>query len=209
MSVVAAAVITTAVVGYASSQSQAKAIKKSGDAQAQVQYEALQFDKQRYNRWKSIYGELETNLGNFYKGLSPDTYAAQGLQTLEQSFSDQIGKLNEMFAQEGVSAGAKAELLTGATLQHAKDKATTRFEAPFKVAEQQSNFLALGLGQGDKIANNITNDMKGVGEAKAGKQAALANMYGQEANAAYGAAGDLAYLYFQNKALNKTPVAGG
>jgi hypothetical protein len=193
MSVVAAAIIGSAALGYVSSQ-EASANQKKGLGIAQTQFE---FDKQQYADWKSMYGGLEENLSDFYNGLTPEYATTQGLQQQQQAYQEGLTKMKEQLAKSGAPTGAQADIQARAALENARNRATIRAEAPYKVAEQKQSFLNLGIQSKQQA-------VAGVGQGSTNLQNAYANqatIASQEANDAFGAAASLATTYGRSAGL--------
>ncbi len=81
MSVATAAVVgSVAVSGYSAYKS-SKAAGKAADAQADASAAQLDFAREQYDDWKELYGPIEKNLATYYQGVTPETYAAVGLES--------------------------------------------------------------------------------------------------------------------------------
>lgn len=125
-----------------------KAAGKAGDAARKAASTELAFQQERYDDWKAVFGDIQTNLGDFYTNLDPETLAAQGIQATEVEANRARRNLTESLAQRGLeSSGLAQRGETAIALDTAEQRATVRQEAPFKAAEAQSNFLQIGLGQ--------------------------------------------------------------
>jgi hypothetical protein len=198
MSVVAAATIGSAALGYASSQEAAGAQNKS----TKVAKKQLKFEMQQFDRWESIYGGLEENLGDFYGSLTPEFMTTQGLQQQQQTYQESLTQIREQFAQTGVTSGAQADIEARGALDNARTKATIRAEAPFKVAEQQQSFLNMGIGQGAAARQGVQRGSLGVQQAYQTE----ANIASQEASDAFGAAASFATTYGRSAGLNQPPA---
>ena len=118
-----------------------------GDRELAFEEERWAEEQARYEEWKAIYGPIEENLGEFYSNLTPETYTAAGLEFNQVELDKANTQALETFAQRGLSSSG----LTASTEQQssrtaAENKAKIRFEAPFKVAKEKSDFLSQGNG---------------------------------------------------------------
>lgn len=147
--------IATAIIGGAVI-SGAVAKGAADDAQAAHQTE-LGFAQQQYNDWQEIYGPIQDNLAEYYNNLSPDTYAAQGIQYAEEEFARASEALNQSLAQRGITdSGVAASMEMSNQLDLARTRADIRQKAPEVVANQQLGFLSVGMG------NDPTNNLQQV-----------------------------------------------
>lgn len=182
MSVIAAAVVGSAVVGAVSSSSAASSASDSADKATTASSEAtaaqLEFAKEQYTDWEKVYGPIQDNLSAYYKDLTPATIEAAGIQNINQQYAQANKQITQSLAQRGISSsGLEAQALTDLAQKQAQDIATLRTQAPMMAAQEKMKFLSLGLGQG-------ANAVAGVNQAY-GTQATLAanqsNMYNQQA----------------------------
>ena len=137
--------------------------KLSGRALA-IQEEQFEIAKQDRDKWNRLYGPIEQNLADFYQDLTPDYFAAQGLEAYQKDFQQQQEQLQEFYNVNGIESGVQADLQTKSSLQAARDKSKIRADAPFKVQEMKSKFLSLGLADksGTQVAaNSLTNTLSG------------------------------------------------
>jgi len=123
--------------------------------------EGVDVAKEFLSDWESIYGGIEDNLSSFFSSLTPERFVALGLQNLQKEFQITRQRLGAEFAQRGIS-GSGIEISTDILLeaQRAKGRAQIRTDAPFKVAEATSKFLALGIGQKLPIQQGVTNALR-------------------------------------------------
>lgn len=142
-----AAVGSAAIVvggSYLSNKSASKDAKNAG----KLDQAALEFEQQRYDDWKAIYGDLEQNLADFYGNLTPDYFEVAGLEAAEQERTAAMNSIRETFAQRGIGgSGLEAAAIAGQELQTAQERATVRRNAPVQTANEQLRFLQVGLGQ--------------------------------------------------------------
>lgn len=136
---VAGASVAGAVI---SSNASSKASKRASAADA----EQLNFAKQQYADWKSVYGPVQDNLGAYYSNLSPDYYEALGLENFELERNAAMEQINNSLAQRGIQdSGIADEIKSKAELESAKTRAQIRREAPQQARQDQMNFLSVGM----------------------------------------------------------------
>ena len=116
--------------------------KKEGSKARRAQGRALGFEQQRYEDYKAIYGDIEKDLGEFYKGLTEENVAALGLQAHEQEIDRVETQVKQTLAQRNIEgAGLEAGLEQRLEIARAEGRAKIRTEAPFKVAEAKTAFV--------------------------------------------------------------------
>lgn len=182
MSVVAAAVVGSAVVGAVSSASASSKASKSADAATAASSEAaaaqLEFEKEQYADWEKVYGPIQDNLSAYYNSLTPEKYEAQSIQAINQSYAAANTQITQSLAQRGIAtSGLAAQAQVDLATKRAQDTATVRATSDQAVANEKMKFLSLGMGQ-------YANTTAGVSNAY-GNQANLAaqqsNMYSNQA----------------------------
>jgi len=132
------------VSGYMGKKSADKASKQAAKAEAAE----LEFAREQYEDWKATYGPLEENLASYYSNVSPELYAAQGLEAYQQEFEASMARLDESLAQRGIGDSPIAiSLRQQAGLEEAEAKAEIRRDAPRMAAEDKTRFLQIGMGQ--------------------------------------------------------------
>ncbi|ANY29561.1 DNA ejection [Pseudoalteromonas phage PH1] len=145
MSGIATAIAGSAVVGAVVSNNASKRATKAASAASESE---LAFNQQRYDDWKEVYGPIQDNLSDYYSNLSPDLYEAQGLEAFNAEFQKAQDDVATSLAQRGITdSGLSAQLAQQGAVTAAENRAAIRMDAPAKVAELQSNFLQIGLGQ--------------------------------------------------------------
>lgn len=145
MSGIATAIAGSAVVGAVVSNNASKRATKAASAASESE---LAFNQQRYDDWKEVYGPIQDNLSDYYSNLSPDLYEAQGLEAFNAEFQKAQDDVAASLAQRGITdSGLSAQLAQQGAVTAAENRAAIRMDAPAKVAELQSNFLQIGLGQ--------------------------------------------------------------
>jgi len=165
----------TLVSGYMSSRAASKASSKASAAEA----EALAFEYEKYDDWNETYGNLQDNLAEYYQNVSPEYYAAVGVEKFNEEFQIGMTRISENFAQRGIDpdSALAASTQSQAELNAAETRAGIRRDAPRQAREDQRSFLQIGLGQnpGSSLSNTLANN---------------ANNRSNEANSAQNAAGN-------------------
>lgn len=174
----AAAVPAIASVGGAllSSNSASKDAKRAANADKA----ALAFEQEKYDDWMNVYGDIQSNLGKYYNSLTPEYYEAVGLEAFEKERQTAMTRLNEHFAQAGISprSGVALSIKSQQDMEAARSRADIRRSAPSMAAEEKRQFLQVGLGQ---------NPGAGLG-AQLGNQAIAANTRAAQSSKAAGQA---------------------
>lgn len=149
-------------------------------ANIEIQREQLQFLKDQYADWQDVYGDLQKNLGDYYKGLSVDgeklkidTNLSFTLQALATEYAQAEKDTKRQMAQAGIEGSgiqAASQMLTNNA--YASERARARAQADVEktnagdiVAQKQMGFLGLGLGQGQALLGNMTNQAGNAGNA--------------------------------------------
>lgn len=157
MSWVAAAVVGSAVVGAAVSSNNASKARKTASGAAKSD---LEFAKAQYADWLDAFGDIQTNLSEYYENLTPDFYETQALQAFEQEKQFALDSLEADLAQRGIdTSGLAKEIQEDVAFSSAVERAKIRAEAPIKTAQAQQEFLQIGLGQNpaDNVQASLLN----------------------------------------------------
>ena len=185
------AIIGSAIVGAYSSSKASSAATSSADkataaqiaaseASLQATREQLAFSQQQYDDWKSIYGDVQTNLKDYYNQLSPSKLETQGRQAISAEFANASKQLEAQFAQRGItSSGLQAAAMTNLASQKATNLAKNSLAAQDTVLNQKQAFLSLGMGQYNNAVQGVTNAYTN----QATVSGSQANMYGSQAAA--------------------------
>ena len=125
------------------------AASKDAKRAANADKAALAFEQKKYDDWMNVYGDLQSNLGKYYNSLSPEYYEAVGLEAFEKERQTAMTKLNEHFAQAGISprSGVALSIKGQQDMEAARSRADIRRSAPSMAAEEKRQFLQVGLGQ--------------------------------------------------------------
>jgi hypothetical protein len=151
-------IIAGATVGLIGSSMSADAAKAGSDNAAAAQKAQLEFDMQRYNDWKDIYGPLQEDLGEHYKNLTGETLVGPELEALQKAQQESEEKIRASMAQRGLGGGGLESQLISDTIYNVEtQKALSRTTADQRAADAKQNFLNIGLGQGSTIAGQMHN----------------------------------------------------
>ena len=125
------------------------AASKDAKRAANADKAALAFEQEKYDDWMNVYGDLQSNLGKYYNSLTPEYYEAVGLEAFEKERQTAMTKLNEHFAQAGISpqSGVALSIKSQQDMDAARNRADIRRSAPSMAAEEKRQFLQVGLGQ--------------------------------------------------------------
>lgn len=123
-------------------------------AQDQLAYNQNLTDEDRqaqqnmHDEWQATYGELATNLSDYYNSISAESYAAMGLENASAAFETSMKSINESLAQRGITNTAVAASIGAqAELDYAEQKAAIRSTSETLAMQEKLNFLSLGLNQ--------------------------------------------------------------
>lgn len=154
----AVAIAGAAVAGSVISSQSAK---KSSQAASKSASNELEFNQKQYDDWQSVYGPVQDNLSDYYSTLSPDYYATMGLEAFEKERTQAQEQLTTNLAQRGInpSSGLAMQLETNLDTQAAEKRADIRRAAPAMVAQDQQNFLSIGMGRNPAagVAGTLAN----------------------------------------------------
>lgn len=169
----------TAVVGggallgagasYAGQRRATRESKRASQAQ-------MAFEQQKYDDWQETYGPIQDNLANYYGSLTPEYYEAQGLEAFQQEQQAAMQSLEQSLAQRGIAdSGIAAAAMTQIAQEGAENRATIRAAAPGIVADEQSRFLQMGLGQnpGASMSSALSQRSMQAGQAATAAQQAF------------------------------------
>ena len=161
---VAGAVVSKALGSKAGGSAGGKAGENLAQANAlnaeqiDLAKEQLKYSKDLYANWQAVYGDIQDNLGEYYKNLSVDKVTTLGLQNQQLEFQKAVKLLEKEAAKKGISdSGIEFTAKTNAAFQNAEAKAKIRTFAPEVVAQAQQGFLTLGLGSQPALLGNVSN----------------------------------------------------
>ena len=137
---------------YAGQKRQEEAANRAADRSYGLTEDQLAFQRSQYEDWKGVYGDIQTNLGNYYNNLSSSNWEAQNYEAIQQQYQKALGQVRQVLAQRGLDdSGVEAKAEIGFAEKMAQQKATVQANADQYVADKKMNFLGLGLGQGTQM----------------------------------------------------------
>jgi hypothetical protein len=86
------------VSGVMSSNASDRASKRAAGSDAA----SLAFEQQKYDDWKETYGGIEDNLSEYYNSLTPEYYAARGLEAFQKEQQRAFTTIKSSLAQRGI-----------------------------------------------------------------------------------------------------------
>ena len=148
----AAAAVGGSLISAVASGKAARRSERAAREATQMAYradqEALAFTKEQYQDWQNIYGELQTNLANYYTGLTGDSIAIRGVQEFNNEFQRAQQDLRRQLDQAGLgTSGILAQAEIDMASVGATERARIRADAPRQAAAEQAGFLSVGLSQ--------------------------------------------------------------
>lgn len=148
----------------------------------------LSFQREQYDAWKDIYGDLQEDLGTYYKNLNGNNLSAKQIEAIQLESQLAQDTIDTQLSQRGLQgSGLEAEALMRNTFATSGAKAEARSNADQLANEQKMQFLGLGLGQGTQMLGTM-----------AGVSATGANIAGNFANTALGNSTALTQTGLQN-----------
>lgn len=162
-------------------------------ANVEMQREQLQFMKDQYKDWQDVYGDIQENLGDYYKNMTTNSEIAKintnlsfNLQVLATEYGAAAKQIRRQMMQAGLGgSGIEAAANIQTTNQYASDRARARAQAnleitnaPDTIAQKQSGFLGIGLGQGQALLGNMTAQAGSAGNAYNARASTGVNLSG-------------------------------
>jgi hypothetical protein len=169
-----------------------------GEQSLELDREAFAFEQQRYSDWKSIFGDIQTNLKDYYASRTPRALTASNLQAFETEKARALTNLRESFETRGIAnSGLAMAAESDLEMMSMGERARIRAEAPGMAAAEKLSFLTAGLGNDPSGAimaasgNRVT--AAGNRAAAAGQRATgMAQVAGNAQTAKWGAYGTAA-----------------
>jgi len=129
----------------------------AGGAGASTGDPATDFARTQYQDWLNTFGPVQDNLSAFYSNLTPDYYASRGIEAFNKERDTELNDLNTLISQTNVGADAAKELRKNESILAAQSKSQIRRYAGEAVANQQQQFLSIGLG--NNAAGNYQSEL--------------------------------------------------
>lgn len=203
----ATAVAGAAVIGGAySSYKAAGAADDASRRAAAAEGNALAFEYEKYDDWNATYGGLQDNLADYYNNVTPEYYAAVGIEKFNEEFQTGMKRIDESFAQRGIdpSSGIAGSVKSQAELDAAETRAGIRRDAPRQAREDQRSFLQVGLGQnpGSSLSSSLADSATNKANSANSAATAAGNAWG----AAIPAAGNAVQAWVDKPATTAPPA---
>jgi len=173
------------------SQNSANAITQESNAEAlKLQREQFDFEKSRYSDWKDIYGDLQEDVGTYYKNLTGTSMSNKEVTEWQQAQQKANTKITQELAKRGISgSGLEGSLIRENMYNTEVQKAISRATADERIMAKKQTFALGGIPQGNQIVNGMQNATAGItnGLTNAGIQAnnnasLLSTLYQNQAN---------------------------
>lgn len=165
------AAVGTAVSVSMNAQAQSKAAanrRKAAEEEAKWRQEQLDFAKKQYARWEQDFGEIQTEVADYYKNLTDDILKqqyedanAEANQSLVKNYFQAQKNLSSQFNKTGM-AGSGAEAASTLQLQQSmlQQKATNRWQT--EQLKANANNVLMGqkqqwVSQGENLRNQATS----------------------------------------------------
>ena len=195
---------TGAAIGLSAYQTydasrRAREAQRSSDSYMQRQ---LDFEQARQDDWDRTFGNIESNLAQYYESLGPEKIASMGLQKQQQSYEDAKLKLQQSLSQRGLT-GSEFETYAESQIEqnNAYERARIRAGAEGEAASQKAQFLNIGLNEKSRIDNNISS----IYSNASNNQSKWAFQYQNQFNQGFGDITNSLMLYGMSRNPNTTP----
>ena len=137
-----------------------------GERAILAQERGQEFQETQYNDWDAVFGDLQTNIGEYYKQLGPEKIESQGLQANQKAFQKQQISLAKQMQQRGIQqSGVEAAAMTQLAGTKAIADASIRAGAEEQSYAKKAGFLGIGLGQGAQMLGTVAQQQSNVGYA--------------------------------------------
>ena len=174
------------------SKKAAKESAKAADRSYELTKEELDFQKEQYADWKSIYGPLQEDLGTYFKNLNGGTLSAPHIQAIQAESQKAQEQINQQLAQRGLSGGGlEAKLLNQNIFSAGMQKAAARASGETLAAQQKLGFIGLGLGQGSQMLGNTAQVSSSGASSQSSISGSQAGLSGHLGTASMNATGDV------------------
>ena len=120
--------------------------------------ENIAFQKEIYSDWRAVFGNIQTELGQYYSNLAPEDVIVEGRELIKKGSQKASTKVQEIYAQRGIGGGrAEASTLSNLAYQTELSEANLRANAEGIVAERQQGFLSLGLNNQSALSGGVNS----------------------------------------------------
>lgn len=122
-----------------------------------AQRRQLSFAERQYQDWEQIFGNPMKQMSGYINSLSPEKYAAVGLENYEIEYSKALERLDADFAQRGLTnSGLAVQARTDLESQRIMDRVGIRRAAEDEVMNRRMQYLSMSSG------NNAVNNMQSI-----------------------------------------------
>lgn len=182
---IAAGIAGSVVQGMFASDAADKQASANSQAIA-VQQDALNFQKQRYEKWQQIYGPLQEDLVTYVKNLNGNKLSDAQVTRIQAGIQKAHTELATNLAQKGLqNSGLDLKLNSMLDYKGEIAKANAREAGDLKAFNMQNAVLNAGMGLEQSaaagVANgsaNLGNTIRIAGNQEASTQAQLGNFWG-------------------------------
>lgn len=117
---------------------------------------SLDTQVEKYNEWKTIYGDLQEDVSTYFKNLTGDSLATKQIQQVQQAYQASQKQMDEQLAQRGLSgSGAAVQGLIQNSQTMASASANIRANSELEANKQKMGFLNTGLSQDISLTQGI------------------------------------------------------
>lgn len=177
-SVVSSVTDAFGITDHAGAEAAQAASNLAADRSYAMTKEEIEFQREQYADWKEIYGDLQEDLGDYFKNVTGESITAQQLTAIQQESQKAQENIDTQLAQRGLTGGGlEAQSVMQNQFQTAQQKADVRANADQVAAEQKMGFLGLGLGQGTQMLGINAN----VSNTGASTQGGMSSSFGNQA----------------------------
>jgi hypothetical protein len=174
---------------------------KLGKQQLEMAKQQQEMAARRDAERRAIYGDLEQNLANYYKNLTPEQRTNRNLDRYDKQFKMAQDRVQQNLAQRGLmGSGIEQETFAQMEQQAINDRLNIAEQAEQSVRNEQMGFLGYASGQGNIAAQALANansQALGALNNQQNNWNNIANAAGQSAGNVFGA---LMYNYGRNGA---------
>nr|DAV53844.1 MAG TPA: hypothetical protein [Caudoviricetes sp.] len=131
---------------------------KLGKQQLEMAKQQQEMAARRDAERRAIYGDLEQNLANYYKNLTPEQRTNRNLDRYDKQFKMAQDKVQQNLAQRGLmGSGIEQETFAQMEQQAINDRLNIAEQAEQSVRNEQMGFLGYASGQGNIAAQALAN----------------------------------------------------
>ena len=131
---------------------------RTANMQNRISQQNIDFQREQYDRWKGIYGNLQEDLGTYFTNMTGDKQLGMELNTIEEQRQRALQQEHTNMASRNLD-GSGADIQAQQDIEFGANRASNeaRNTIDDRVRAKQMNFLNGGLGKDMQIANGIGN----------------------------------------------------